>query len=430
MAGGHRSIVIDARVNGLPGAHGIARSVMKLVAHMGQAGDGLALRVLVNPGRPQLFPLSDLPAHAEMVDTGITLGAVHRCWELARLIRACGAAVLYSPYPTFTPIIRPCPLVVTIHDCTIESDVGFAGGWHRQAGLRLATRAVLGRAAATTAPSRVSLAEIRQHYPSAPRPTLVPNGVDVGPFAAVTGDAVAAARSLYRLPGQFILTVGAHRPHKNHEILVRALAAMPAHVSLVIVGYFDPSFRDPLPGLISALGLESRVLLVPEVAEEWLPAVYRAAAVFAFPSLAEGYGLPVLEAMAAGVPVVASDIPVLAEVAESAAVLVPPRDVAAWTSALASVLASPARSAEMSAAGAAVAARGSWERGATALRGLLSCVATGRLTPAISSGAAPGPAAPGAAASDPAASDPVASDPVASDGAPRGAAPGDPARAG
>ena len=383
MASGRRSILIDARVNGLPGAHGIARSVMKLAAHMGQGDDGLILQVLVNPSRTQLFPLSELPAHAEVIGTGITLGAVHRCRELARLIRASGAAVLYSPYPTFTPIIRPCPLVVTIHDCTIERDLGFAGGWHRQAGLKLATRTVLRRAAATTAPSSASLAEIRQHYPSAPHPTLVPNGVDSGQFAAVSAAAVAAARDRYRLPERFILTVGAHRPHKNHGILVRALTALPADVSLVIVGYFDSSFPDPLPGLIAELGLASRVLLVPEVADELLPAVYRAASVFAFPSLAEGYGLPVLEAMASGVPVVASDIPVLSEIAGRAAVLVRPDDAAGWARAMAEILADPAVSGRLSAAGAAAATAVTWERGATALRGLLSAVATGSLALAL-----------------------------------------------
>jgi glycosyltransferase involved in cell wall biosynthesis len=377
MAGGRRSILLDARVNGLPGAHGIARSVMKLAAHMEQADDGLALRVLVNPGRAQLSPLADLPAHAEVVSTDITLGAVHRCWELARLIRAAGAAVLYVPYPTFTPVIQPCPVVVTIHDCTIERDLGFAGGWHRQAGLKLATRTVLRRAAATTAPTRASLAEIRQHYPSAPNPTLVPNGVDIGQFADVSAAAIAAARDRYKLPAQFILTVGAHRPHKNHEVLVRALAALPAHMSLVIVGYFDPSFPDPLPGLVAELGLAARVRLVPDVADELLPAVYRAASLFAFPSLAEGYGIPVLEAMASGVPVVASRIPALTEVARSAAIMVAPRDVAGWASAMTAVLTDPGLSASLSAAGAAVAAASTWQRGARALRGVLSRVAAG-----------------------------------------------------
>ncbi len=97
-----------------------------------------------------------------------------------------------------------------------------------------------------------------------------------------------------------------------------------------------------MPGLIAGLGLQSRVRLVPNVADEWLPAVYQAASVFAFPSLAEGYGLPVLEAMAAGVPVVMSDIGVLAE------------------------------------DGRAVAAAAGWEHGAAALSGLLAAVADGR----------------------------------------------------
>jgi len=398
LAGGRRSILIDARVNGLPGAHGIARSVLKLAGHMKQADDGLALRVLVNPDRRQLFPLSELPAHADVIGTDITLGAVHRCWELARLIRAVGADVLYVPYPTFTPIIRPCPIVVTIHDCTIESDLSFAGGWLRQAGLRLATWAVLRRAVATTAPTRASLAEIRQHYPSAPNLTLVPNGVDVRQFSGVSAAAVAAARDRYQLPEQFILTVGAHRPHKNHEILVRALAALPAHVSLVIAGPLDLSFPDPLPGLIAELRLGARVRIVPDVADEWLPAVYRAASVFAFPSLAEGYGLPALEAMAAGVPVVASHIPALAEVTGSAAVLVAPRDVAAWTSAMTTILADPGLSASLSGAGAATAAAASWERGAAALRGLLAGVATGTLVSLAEDAPADDRAVPGTAA--------------------------------
>jgi glycosyltransferase involved in cell wall biosynthesis len=389
MAGARGSILIDARVNGLRGAHGIARSVVKLAAHMTPADDGLALRVLVNPGRTQLFPLSELPEHAELVETDITLGAVHRCWELARLIRAVGATVLYVPYPTFTPFIRPCPIVVTLHDCTIESDVGFAGGWHRQAGLKLATRLVLRRAAAITAPSRASLAQIRQHYPSAPSPTLVPNGVDVSQFGIVAAGAVAAARARYQLPEQFILTVGAHRPHKNHEILVRALAELPAHISLVIVGHFDRSFHNPLPGLIAQLGLEARVRLVPDAADELLPAIYQAASVFAFPSLAEGFGLPALEAMACGVPVVASDIPVLAEVTGSGALLVPPRDVAGWTRAMTTILANPGIRADLSAAGAAVAAGVTWQRGATALRSLLSAVATRKLTSPLLNVSAP-----------------------------------------
>jgi glycosyltransferase involved in cell wall biosynthesis len=382
MAGNRRSILIDARVNALPGAHGLARSVMKLVAHMPEPDDGLALRVLVNPGQEQLFPLFEVPAHIDLIGTDVTVFARHRSWELAAQIRAAGAAVLYVPYPTFTPLVRPCPFVVTVHDCTIEDSVDFAGGRIRQALTRTVTAMSLRRAAAMTAPSLASLVGIRRHYPAAPNPTLIPNGVDVNQFSQVTASAVAEARARYQLPDTFVLAVGAHRPHKNHEVLVRALAALPADVSLVIVGNPDPSFRSPVPGLISELGLDSRVTLLPDVADEWLPAVYRAASVFAFPSLAEGYGLPVLEAMAAGVPVVTSDIEIMAEVAGPAAVAVPPRDAASWASAIAAVLREPALARRLVAAGHAAAAAASWERGACALSSLLSDVATGRLTQA------------------------------------------------
>ena len=390
MSGSRRSIVVDARVNALPGAHGLARSVMNLLAHMSEPEHGLALRVLVNLRREQIFPLSGLPAHADVIGTDVTVFAQHRSWELGRQLRALDAAVLYIPYPTFTPLVRPCPFVVTVHDCTMESSASFAGGRIRRDLIRTVTAMVLRRATAMTAPSRAALADIRRYYPAVPNPTLIPNGVDTRRFGQVSVAAVAAARARYQLPGKFILTVGAYRPHKNHEILVRAMAAVPGDASLVIVGNPDPAFPDRLSRLIAELGLESRVRLVPGIADEWLPAIYRAASAFAFPSLAEGYGLPVLEAMAAGVPVVTSDIEVMAEVAGSAALRVPPRDVAGWVSALTAVLGDRALAGRLTAAGQATAAAASWEHGASALVTLLSAVAAGRLPRPEQAGAGPG----------------------------------------
>ncbi len=256
----------------------------------------MALRILVNPARTQLFPLAGVSGWAELLGTYIRPGAVHRCRELGRLIRDAGAAVLYAPHPLFAPVICPCPMVVTIHDCIIEANARHAGGWHRQLGLKVVTNAMLRRSAAVTAPTRATLDEIRRHYPGAP------------------------------------------------------------------------------PAQIAELGLQSRVRLVPEVAEELLAAVYRAAWVFAFPSVVEGYGLPVLEAMAAGVPVVASAIPSLAEVCGSAAVLVPPDDASSWASALLTALEDGRAASGMVEAGRAVVADATWEMGSRALGDLLSSV--------------------------------------------------------
>ena len=313
-----------------------------------------------------------------MVHTDITPGAAHRCHELAAALRALHAAVLYVPYMSFTPLLRPCPFVVTLHDTTLEKDAGYAGGWLRQQASVAGTRLVLRHAAAVTVPSSASLTEIKARYPRAPHSTLVPNGIHSAVFADVPATAIARARERYRLPAEFVLAVGAHRPHKNHQVLIRALGYLPERVHLVLVGYFDRNFRDPLPALIARLGLRDRVRLVPEVDDELLPAVYRAASAFAFPSLSEGYGLPALEALAAGVPSAVSDIPVLAEVTGGAALLVPPHDVRAWADALATLLHDSALRARMAAAGRAVAHAATWRRGADVLGGLLSDVADGR----------------------------------------------------
>jgi glycosyltransferase involved in cell wall biosynthesis len=369
------AVLIDARVNGMPGAYGLARSAMRLAEHLEGVPADLAVLALVNPAREQLFSLARLSARAELVSTDITLGAIHRAPELARLIRAAGAAVLYVPYPMFRPLLCPCPVVVTAHDATVESDPDFAGNWLRQLGFKVVTRAALRRASAVTTPTTASSFQIRQFYPGVRNLAVIPNGVDAAPFHAVSNPAVAEARRRFDLPARFVLAVGAHRPHKNYEVLIRAMSGVPDGVSLVIVGCFDPAFRSPVPALKDELGLGERVRLVPVVADEYLPAVYRAASAFALPSLAEGFGLPALEAMAAGVPVVASAIPVLEEVCGGAATLVPAGDPAAWAAALTKVLGGGPVVADLVRAGSAVAAAATWDRGGRALGELLTSVA-------------------------------------------------------
>jgi glycosyltransferase involved in cell wall biosynthesis len=203
--------------------------------------------------------------------------------------------------------------------------------------------------------------------------------VDIRAYAVADDVAVARARRAYGLPARFVLAVGAHRPHKNFPVLVRALAGLPEELSLVVVGQGDPRFRglpEALTALAGELGVAARVLLVPEVDDDLLPAVYRAATLVAFPSVAEGYGLPALEALAAGVPLLVSDIPVLAEVCGEAAVRVPPDDPAAWATAITALLADPADARRRVEAGAAIAAQADWQRGGQALRRLLLSVAT------------------------------------------------------
>ena len=147
------------------------------------------------------------------------------------------------------------------------------------------------------------------------------------------------------------------------------LARRDAAPALVLAGYagwrnenlISPADRAELGPALRELG---------RVPDSELRALYASATVFAFPSLHEGFGLPVLEAMVAGVPVVASDIPAIREVAGDAAVLVPPGDADAWAEALSRVLESPTLQAELAGAGRRRAAVFSWARTAEATLGV------------------------------------------------------------
>lgn len=162
-----------------------------------------------------------------------------------------------------------------------------------------------------------------------------------------------------------LLSVSAKRPHKNLMRLLDALAALPAATRpvLVLPGYPTPH-EDELRRRAAQLGLAADVRFPAWVGEAELEALYANAAAFVFPSLHEGFGLPVLEAMARGVPVACSDRSSLPEVAGDAALLFDPQDVDAIARALATLLGDPERAAALAQAGRARAHAFSWRRAA------------------------------------------------------------------
>jgi glycosyltransferase involved in cell wall biosynthesis len=173
----------------------------------------------------------------------------------------------------------------------------------------------------------------------AERSAVIPNGVDDGIFRPCKDAAlIARTRARYAVPaGKYLLTLSSLAPHKNLRFLLKAWASIPDRApdwTLVVVG---GKTRDP-SALASGLGLERTLLrqvhFTGFVPDEDLPPLLTAAQVFAFPSLYEGFGLPVLEAMACGCPVVASSRASLPEVVGAAGRLVDPDDLAAWSSAL------------------------------------------------------------------------------------------------
>jgi glycosyltransferase involved in cell wall biosynthesis len=173
----------------------------------------------------------------------------------------------------------------------------------------------------------------------------------------------------YGLAFPYLLAVSNRKPHKNENRLVEAFAVakLDSRIRLVFTG-------NPIPNLlrlIEALRLGTRVVFVGSVPEEKLPSLYRGAQGLIFPSLYEGFGLPILEAMACGVPVVTSNLTAMPEVAGDAALLVDPRSVERIASAMERIVADSSLRREIISRGTTRAARFSWNGTATKVRDLL-----------------------------------------------------------
>lgn len=167
-------------------------------------------------------------------------------------------------------------------------------------------------------------------------------------------------------PEPFLLCVAARRPHKNVNGLIRALALLDEpRPQLVLPGPHNV-YEDELLGLAEELGVAAEVRFPGWVGDEDLDGLYRQAACFALPSFEEGFGLPVLEAMARDTPVVCSDIAVFAEVAGDAAVLCDPADPASIAGAIAGVLGDRDRAHELVERGRQRCRTFTWERTAAA----------------------------------------------------------------
>jgi glycosyltransferase involved in cell wall biosynthesis len=261
--------------------------------------------------------------------------------------------------------------VVTIHDLI---HVRFAR-FHKP-GAGLYARAVAGlaarRAAVVIADSEATRRDIVELLGApAEKVLVVPLGVSplLKPAAAVD---IALFRSDHRLPGEYVLYVGARKRHKNLELLLHAWATMPAaeRPPLVLSG---PAWtaREPLAVLAGTLGVANSIRFAGELRDEReLSCLYSGAALLVQPSLAEGFGLPPLEAMACGLPVLASDAGSLPEVLGDAAELLPPREPAAWAAAVQRLLSDSTARAQLVARGSKRVGGFTWERTAAATRAI------------------------------------------------------------
>jgi len=281
---------------------------------------------------------------------GLRRPAVQRATGPVDVIHATGVAV--PP--------RTAPLVVTVHDLAVLHDPSH----FTRHGVRFLRRAIeLTRRDAdlVLCSSRATLEDCVAHGFDADRLRHVPLGVRAEPTPAA---AVERARAAYGLAGRYVLFVGTVEPRKNLVALLDAFSRLVGRddlddVALALVG--PAGWGEALGPRVAALG--HRVRSIGFVPDDELGALYTGAAVFCYPSVLEGFGLPVLEAMARGTPVVTSARSATAElVAGGAGLAVDPRDPAAIAEALATVLTSPAVAAGLTAAGRARAASYTWAR--------------------------------------------------------------------
>ena len=176
--------------------------------------------------------------------------------------------------------------------------------------------------------------------------------------------AIEAIKARYNIAGDYILFVGTLQPRKNLIRLIEAFSNLQSPISniqLIIAGkkgwLYEETFRQ-----VEELGLEWKVVFTDYAPEGDLPALLSGASLFVFPSLYEGFGLPVLEAMACGTPVVCSNVSSLPEVAGEAAILVDPLDVEELATAMERVLGDEELRAELTERGFEQARRFSWEK--------------------------------------------------------------------
>ena len=284
-------------------------------------------------------------------------------WHAPRDLRRRPVDVFHGVTGFELPGRGPWALVTTVHDLVPLRLPALVPARHRWA-VRCLLGGALRRAHRVIAVSETTRGEILARYQLPPARVVVVPEAAAPHFAPPGPAALAATRARYGLDRPYVLFVGFLEPKKNLGGLLEAVARLRragawGETELVVVG--APGWGPDPARHAHALGLDGAVRFVGSAPDADLPALYGGALAFAFPSLWEGFGLPVLEAMAAGAPIVASNRGALPEVTAGAALLVDPGP-GPLAEALERLLTEPALRERLRLAGLARAAQFSWER--------------------------------------------------------------------
>ena len=341
------------------------RNVVRTLAGLDRESEyfliGLPARVAECGPLPENFhsvPLADLE------------NTLKGCIEFRAIVRRLNCDLVHIPHPFWIPRGLPCPYVLTVHDL-LDHMYGARDRSNVRRNLQLQlTRRALRKAARLLAVSQFTKSEITRKFAvPGERIEVVYNAIDE---RFLRGHASQADRDLiaerYQVNYPFLLYAGAIRPHKNVVRIIEAFSALKTELEkeeqlpdlkLIIIGD-DLSGHPGLRRTVVRSGVQNDVRFLGFVPIEVLRIFYDVAKIFVFPSLYEGFGLPPLEAMAHGTPVVTSNSSSLPEVAGNAALLVNPENVFEIQRALQRALLDPALRARMKQRGYEQAQRFSW----------------------------------------------------------------------
>jgi glycosyltransferase involved in cell wall biosynthesis len=286
-------------------------------------------------------------------------------------LRREGVTLFHAPHYVLPPLVR-CRSVVTIHDAIHLMFPQYlpnrAAFWYAKWSITQAAR----RATRVMTVSESSKRDILRFVDTQPdKIDVIYNAYDERFAIEPREDEVVRVRERYQLTDEFVLYAGNVKPHKNLERLIDAFAIVRKrgldHLKLVLIGD-DISKYTALRRAVHQHQLHKYVRFLGYLPEETLAVMYRLAGVFVFPSLYEGFGLPPLEAMASGTPVVTSNVSSLPEVSGDAAVLVDPYDPSAIADGIYRVLTDEGLRREMVHKGIARAGQFSWEQSVRRIR--------------------------------------------------------------
>lgn len=345
--------------------YGIGTYVRNLVRHLARLDHETTYYLFCD--RQDAATLRDLAGNfVPVVDDSAGYGFKEHV-SIPLKLRRLGIDLFHAPHYVL-PLLCPTRSVVTIHDCI---HLLFPQYLPNRAAVHYAAfmmRSAIRRSAVVLTVSEASRADILRFFPDteAERVQVVPNAIDPAILDDPGEEEKERVRERYQIRGRFVLYAGNVKPHKNLERLVSAFALARQRggledVKLILIGD-EVSRQGSLRRTMEAAGLRHDVRFFGFVPDRTLACLYRMASAFAFPSLYEGFGLPPLEAMACGAPVVTSRLSSLPEVVGDAALLVDPYSVEDIAAALLRVLSDEPLRKDLIARGHARARAFSWEQ--------------------------------------------------------------------